>query len=94
MHDKDAKHTFTLAIVLSTLAVVFGVYITYQNSTNIDNDKTTINALSSFTVKNNPNAENDYDRLVAYKPKTDKGEDFKAEKVNQKLNELNTFGKK
>lgn len=72
----------------------FFCYSTYQKSTNLDNDKTTINALSSFTVKNNPNAENDYDRLVAYSPKTDKGEDFKAEKVNQKLNELNTFGKK
>lgn len=86
-----------LNILVASMAVIFAGffgYITYQNSTNVDNDKTTINALSSFTVKNNPNAENDYERLVAYTPKTDKGDDFKAEKVNQKLNEIRTFGKK
>lgn len=65
-------------------------YIGYNQNT----DKTTINKLSSFTVKNNPNAERDYEHLVAYRPKTSYGDDFKTKKAIQKLNELNTFGKK
>lgn len=94
MYDEDLKHLGALAGFIALLSCGFVLFITYQNSEKLDTDKTTINTLSSFTVKNNPNAKSDYERLAAYIPKTDKGEAFKAEKTTQKLNELRTFGTK
>lgn len=94
MYYKELQSTFMLGVILALLAGAFGIYNMYRNSTTLDTDKTTINTLSSFTVKNNPNAEKDYERLAAYQPKTDEGENFKTEKVTQKLNELNAFNTK
>lgn len=80
-------------LAFAVLGMIFLGMLSYYYS-NRDTDVTRINNLSSFTVKNNHNAEKDYDRLVSYQPKTHEGEGFKMEKVTQKINELNAFSKK
>ncbi len=80
-------------LAFAVLGMIFIGMLSYSYS-NRDTDVTRINNLSSFTVKNNPNAEKDYYRLVSYKPKTNYGDDFKTKKAIQKLDELNTLGKK
>lgn len=89
MYDEPkVKPMAILAYLLVFLAVLFGLYILYHDSNDVTNDKKTINALSNFNVERDPNAESDYRRLIAYTPKTKEGEDFKAEKVKKKLNEI------
>ncbi len=96
MNNDYLKPFFATAGLISLLAFGFVMFRTYQDSTSVkvDTDKAIIKTLSSFTVKDNPNAESDYERLNDYIPKTDKGEAFKVEKVTQKLNELRAFGTK
>ncbi len=89
MYDEPKVKPMTILVYLLVfLALVFGLYILYHDSNDVNNDKKTINALSNFNVEHDPNAESDYSRLLAYTPKTKEGEDFKAEKVKQKRNEI------
>ena len=90
MYDEPkVKPMAILVYLLVFLALIFGLYILYNDSNDVTNDKKTINALSNFNFEHDPNAERDYRRLLEYTPKTKEGEDFKEEKVKQKLNELN-----
>ena len=88
------KNMDKLGMILIVFFLGLFVYSINKSITNLDTDKTRINTLSSFTVKDNPNAEREYELLVAYQPKTDKGEDIKIKRAIQKLDELNTLGKK
>lgn len=91
------KQIENLAFMFGVGLLILGgglVYNVNNSESNENNDTASINALSSFTVKNNKHAEEDYERLAAYTPKTNKGNDFKAKKVDQKLKELQTFGTK
>lgn len=86
---------FALIIVVGITIIIGDLfYNTVNDQKNFKQDQTTINALSRFSVKNNPKVDADYARLAAYTPKSDEGDDLKTEKVNQKLNEIRTFGKK
>lgn len=92
--ETQVKNLNIMAMVLSLVFVVFFAYNMSRSESNKNTDIASINALSSFTVKNNKNAEEDYERLAAYTPKTNEGTDLKAKKVDQKLKELQTFGTK
>lgn len=91
------KQIENLYLMIAVGFLILGGFLAYsmsQSESNENTDTASINALSSFTVKNNKHAQEDYERLAAYTPKTNKGVDFKAKKVDQKLNELRTFGTK
>lgn len=92
--EKQVENLYLMIAVGFLILGGFLVYSMSQSESNENTDTASINALSSFTVKNNQHAEDDYARLAAYTPKTNKGVDFKAKKVDQKLNELRTFGTK
>lgn len=91
--EKQVTHLYIMIGVVFLISGGLFAYNMNQSKTNENNDNTTINALSSFTVTNNQTAKDNYDKLVAYMPKTDKGTKLKAEKIDQKLKEFSTFAK-
>lgn len=92
--DNIVIHMLCYAGFALTVSLMIIGVTSYKQSDEFKQDKYVISALASFTAKNNPNVQSDYDKLAEYSPKTDEGERLKSEKMSQKINEIQTFKNK
>lgn len=92
--DTPAIHMLCYVAFMITVALLFIGVTSYKQTDEFKQDKYAISALASFSAKNNPNAQSDYEKLSAYTPKTNDGDKLKSEKMSQKLNEIRAFENK